>query len=278
MLQYLYQSLPSVDASTTAVPQRVAIGLSGLSMEDGMTALSIDIGQSWGLTWPHWKRLVAVVEELGFAGLYCSDHFVGGPDPATASLEPLVSLSYLASQTQRVHFGPLVAPVSFRDPVMLARQALALDDLSSGRMVLGLGTGHGESEHTMFGYNLGNMPTRFARLGEALEVVTRLLRSDEPTSFEGRFYQLHDAILLPRPQRAGGPPIMVGGSGPKRTLPLVARYADIWNARLPPNVFRERSAQLDELIRGAGRRPRTCDERWHSGRSAGAMRPSSSGV
>jgi alkanesulfonate monooxygenase SsuD/methylene tetrahydromethanopterin reductase-like flavin-dependent oxidoreductase (luciferase family) len=172
-----------------------------------MTAVSIDIAQSWGLTWFHWKRLVAVVEKLGFAGLYCSDHFVAGPEPANASLEPMMCLSYLASHTQQVHFGPLVTPVSFRDPVMLACQALALDDLSGGRMVLGLGAGWQHREYTMFGYELGDMPTRFARLGEALEVVTRLLRSDTPVSFEGQFYQLQDAVLLPRPQHPGGPPI-----------------------------------------------------------------------
>src|SRR6266540_753 len=155
-----------------------------------------------------------------------------------------------------LHFGQLVAPLSFRDPVMLARQALALDDLSNGRMVLGLGTGYQEREHLMFGYNLGDVPTRYARLAEGLEVITRLLRSDTPVSYAGQFYTLDDAILLPRPQRPGGPPILIGGSGPQRTLPLVARYADIWNGQLMTAIeFAERSALLDELVQAAGRQP-----------------------
>jgi alkanesulfonate monooxygenase SsuD/methylene tetrahydromethanopterin reductase-like flavin-dependent oxidoreductase (luciferase family) len=121
--------------------------------------------------------------------------------------------------------------------------------------VLGLGAGWLEREHDMFGYALGNVPTRMARLEEGLEVITRLLRSDVPTSYEGRFFRLHEAVL-PGPRRAGGPPVMIGGSGPQRTLPLVARYADAWNAQLvSPEQLRERMALLDELILRAGRQP-----------------------
>src|SRR5439155_10149190 len=110
--------------------------------------------------------------------------------------------------------------------------------------------------HTLFGHDLGDVPTRFARLEEGLEVITRLLRSDEPVTYEGRFYQLRGATLLPRPQRPSGPPILIGGNGPKRTLPLVARYADIWNGvSLSPDEFRERSAALDDALRAAGRQP-----------------------
>ncbi|MDP9379240.1 MAG: TIGR03560 family F420-dependent LLM class oxidoreductase [Chloroflexota bacterium] len=218
--------------------------------------ISISIEGAVGLTWAHWKRLVGDVEHMGFAGMYLSDHFTGPFPPDQASLEPVVALTYLADHSERVHFGPMVAPLSFRDPVMLARQALALDDLSGGRMVLGIGAGWLEREHQMFGYKLGDVPTRMARLEEGLEVITRLLRSDEPVSYEGRFFRLSEAQLLPRPQRPGGPPVMVGGSGPKRTLPLVARYADIWNAQLlSPDGVRERSTQLDELLRSVGRQP-----------------------
>jgi alkanesulfonate monooxygenase SsuD/methylene tetrahydromethanopterin reductase-like flavin-dependent oxidoreductase (luciferase family) len=167
-----------------------------------------------------------------------------------------VSLTYLADHSTRLHFGPLVAPFSFRDPRMLARQALALDDLSGGRMILGVGAGWQEREHTLFGYDLGDIRTRLDRFAEGLEVVTRLLRSDGPVTFEGRFYTLRDAQLLPRPQRPGGPRILIGGSGPKRTLPLVARYADIWNGvYLGPGQFAETSKQLDELVQAAGRQP-----------------------
>jgi F420-dependent oxidoreductase-like protein len=209
-----------------------------------------------GLTWPSWKRLVAAVEPWGFAGLYCTDHFTLPGTAGLASLELIAALTYLADHTQRVHFGPLVAPFSFRDPVMLTRQAAALDDLSDGRMILGVGAGWMDYEHQMFGYTLGDMTTRMARFAEGLEVATRLLQSNEPVSYDGRFYQLREAILHPRPQRQGGPPILVGGKGPRRTLPLVARYANIWNVtRLTPDEFRALSARLDEMVRAAGREP-----------------------
>jgi alkanesulfonate monooxygenase SsuD/methylene tetrahydromethanopterin reductase-like flavin-dependent oxidoreductase (luciferase family) len=123
-------------------------------------------------------------------------------------------------------------------------------------MYLGLGAGWQEREHTLFGLELGDIPTRMARLEEGLEIVTRLLKSDDPVTFEGRFYQLRGATLLPRPQRPGGPRILLGGNGVKRTLPLVARYADAWNgAFLSPADFRERSTALDTMLQAAGRKP-----------------------
>lgn len=219
-----------------------------------MIAISLMIEGQNGLNWPRWKRLVAEAEQLGFAGLFRSDHFTNGQGPLLDSLESIVSLTYLADHTQRIHFGPLVAPVSFRDPTILARQATALDDLSGGRMILGVGAGWQEREHRMFGHELGDVPTRMARLEEGLEALTRLLRSDEPVTYEGRFFQLEDALILPRPQRAGGPPILIGGTGEKRTLPLVARYADIWNALMvSPDEFRALSNRLDELLHAEGR-------------------------
>lgn len=221
-----------------------------------MTTISLMIEGQNGLTWSHWKRLVTAAEGLGFAGLFRSDHFTNARPPDKDSLEMIVSLAYVAGASQRIHFGPLVAPFSFRDPTMLARQAAALDDLSGGRMILGVGAGWQEREHALFGHDLGDVPTRMARFQEGLEVITRLLRSDEPATFEGRFYQLRGATLLPRPQRLGGPPILIGGNGPKRTLPLVARYADIWNAvMLSSEEFRSASATLDHLLLEAGRKP-----------------------
>jgi F420-dependent oxidoreductase-like protein len=210
-----------------------------------------------GLTWSHWKQLVDEAEELGFAGLFRSDHFTNAQPPDKDSLEMMVSLAYLADHTRRIHFGPLVAPISMRHPTFLARQAAALDDLSGGRMILGVGAGWQEREHRLFGHELGDIPTRMQRFEEGLEVITRLLRSDEPVSYEGRFFQLDGATLLPRPQRPGGPSILIGGNGLKRTLPLAARYATIWNAiALSPQEFREHSVQLDTLLKAAGRQPR----------------------
>ena len=226
------------------------------SSSKNMVDISIQIEGQNGLNWPYWKRIVREVEDLGFSGLFRSDHFTNAMPPDKDSLEMIVSLTYLADRTQRVHFGPLVAPISFRDPTLLVRQAAALDDLSAGRMILGVGAGWQEREHHLFGHDLGDLPTRMARFEEGLEVITRLLKSDEPVTYEGRFFQLRGALLLPRPQRPGGPRILIGGNGPKRTLPLVARYADMWNANfISHEAFRERSATLDQLLHAAGRSP-----------------------
>jgi F420-dependent oxidoreductase-like protein len=221
-----------------------------------MTKLSIMIEAQDGLNWARWKSLSAEVEALGFAGLFRSDHYTNPQLPNKDSLEMIVSLTQLAENSGRVHFGPLVAPISFREPTMLARQAAAIDDLSGGRLLLGLGAGWQEREHREFGHNLGTMKERMDRFEEGVKMISLLLTSDEPVSFEGHYFQLHDALLLPRPQRPGGPPILIGGKGRNRTLPLVARYAGHWNAVAPaPAEFRALSAYLDGLLKENGRQP-----------------------
>ena len=221
-----------------------------------MVAISIQIEGQNGLSWPYWKQFVKEVEALGFAGLFRSDHFTNARPPDKDSLELIVSLAYLADHSQHIHFGPLVSPISFRDPTLLVRQATALDDLSNGRMILGLGAGWQEREHRSFGHNLGDIPARMARFEEGLEVITRLLNSNEPVTYEGKFFHLREALLLPRPLRPRGPEIMIGGNGPKRTLPLVVRFADIWNANfLSPTAFEELSSALDGMLRTAARNP-----------------------
>lgn len=209
-----------------------------------------------GLNWPRWQRMAQAVEDLGFVGLWRSDHFTNPHPPDLDSLELWVSLTWLASHTRRILFGPLVTPFSFRHPVWTARMAKDVDDLSGGRLVLGLGAGWQEREHRMFGFELLDVDARFARFQEGLEVVTRLLRSQEPVSFEGRFYRLRDAVLLPRPRRPGGPPILIGGNGVKRTLPLAARYADEWNGVfVSPSRYAQLNAHLDALLQEVGRSP-----------------------
>ncbi len=205
-----------------------------------------------GLNWPRWQRIAKAAEELGFVGLYRSDHFTNPSPPDIDSLEMWTSFTWLASHTSRIEFGPLVAPISFRHPVWLARTALAVDDLSGGRLHLGLGAGWQQREHESFGFDLLPVPQRLARFREGVEVVSRLLRSDDPVTYEGEYYRLHDALLLPRPQRKGGPPLVIGGG--RATLPLVARYADEWNVPFtPPEKFAALSARLDELLARQGR-------------------------
>jgi len=221
-----------------------------------MLEIAIMIEGQNGLTWRRWQNIAAAVEELGFAGLYRSDHFTNADAPDKDSLECWTSLTWLASHTKRIEFGPLVSPVSFRAPALTARMAAAVDDLSGGRLMLGLGAGWQEREHHLFGLDLLDMKARFVRFEEGLEAITRLLKSDQPVSFEGQFFQLRQASLLPRPQRPGGPSILIGGNGEKRTLRLAARYADEWNAVFQtPAGFAHLSARLDDWLSDEGRKP-----------------------
>jgi F420-dependent oxidoreductase-like protein len=209
-----------------------------------------------GLNWPNFKRIARAVEDLGFAGLYRSDHFTNPDPPDLDSLDLWVSLTWLADNTSRIAFGPLVTPVSFRDPVFIARMAKDIDTLSAGRLHLGVGAGWQEREHAMFGYQLLDPTGRMARFEEGLEVITRLLHSSQPVDFGGVYYQLCKAVLLPLPSRPGGPPILIGGNGKKWTLRLASRYADMWNGvYVTPQRFAELSAVLDGYLEEAHRLP-----------------------
>jgi F420-dependent oxidoreductase-like protein len=221
-----------------------------------MPEVAIMIEGQYGINWDRWRRLARTVEDSGYAGLYRSDHFTNPSGLVLDALELWSSLAWLADNTERIEFGPLVSPVSFRHPVITAWQASAVDNLAGGRLQLGIGAGWQEREHEAFGFDLLDTGRRFARFEEGLEVLTRLLRNDEPVSFEGEFYRLRDAVLAPRSPRPGGPPIVIGGNGPRRTLPLAARYADEWNAVLiPASRFVELNALLDELLEEVGRPP-----------------------
>jgi alkanesulfonate monooxygenase SsuD/methylene tetrahydromethanopterin reductase-like flavin-dependent oxidoreductase (luciferase family) len=185
-------------------------------------------------------------------GLYRSDHFTNPVGPYKDSLECWISLAWLASQTSRLDFGPLVSPVSFHHPSMLVRQAAAIADLSGGRLQFGLGAGWQDREHDNYSYTLGSMSERMARFREAVEVLAHLLRDDTPLDFSGKHYTLHEAVLLPRPKQRV--PIVIGGGGRQVTLPLVAKYADEWNSGpRTPEDFAEINAYLDSLLDRAGR-------------------------
>ncbi|GAB4396693.1 MAG: LLM class F420-dependent oxidoreductase [Anaerolineales bacterium] len=209
-----------------------------------------------GLNWQRWMNLARAAEDLGFVGLYRSDHFTNANPPDKDSLELWVSLTWLATHTQRLEFGPLVSPVSFRHPALTARTAAAVDDLSGGRLTLGVGAGWQVREHTNFGFDLLELPERFTRFEEALHVLRALLHSEHPVEFQGAYYRLKDALLLPRPQRPGGPPLLIGGNGEKRTLPLVAHFADEWNAvYIPADEFNRLNTHLNHLLHANHRNP-----------------------
>jgi F420-dependent oxidoreductase-like protein len=220
-----------------------------------MTQIGIMLEGSRGLNWPRWKRLLQTAEDCGFQSVFRSDHFTNptGEDDQD-SLELWMSLAYAASHTKSIEFGSLVAPVTFRHPSMQARYAAAIDDLSGGRLVLGLGAGWQEREHKRFGIPYYDFPTRYQMFEEALQVTRLLLRGDTPIDFHGKYFQLEEAIILPRPTRPGGPSILIGGNGPRRTLPLVAKYADEWNAdALDVNTYKARRSTLNELLSAEGR-------------------------
>lgn len=207
-----------------------------------------------GLNWQRWDRVLKTAEDVGLHCVFRSDHFTNPGPPDLDSLELFVSLTYAATQTQRIEFGSLVAPVTFRHPTMTLRQATQIDDLSGGRLVLGLGAGWQAREHANYGIPFHNFTTRFEMLNDALEITRRLQDSAEPVTYAGRHISVNDAVLLPRPARRT--PVLIGGNGPRRTLPLAARYADEWNGVfIDAPTYAERSTRLDELLADEGRPP-----------------------
>ncbi|MCX7623696.1 MAG: LLM class F420-dependent oxidoreductase [Thermomicrobium sp.] len=208
------------------------------------------------VTWERWFRVVDLAEALGFDSIWRSDHLssvVGASERASLALWP--SLTAVALRTKRIRFGQLVSPVTFRHPVELAQNAVALDHLSGGRYVLGVGAGWYEREHRAFGFRLPEVAERLERLEEALKVV-RLLWSGERVSFQGKHFQLEDAVLRPRPLNPEGVPLMIGGGGERKTLRLVAEHASEWNPGFTdPDGFRRKDERLRAYCAAIGRDP-----------------------
>ncbi|MCA9851589.1 MAG: LLM class F420-dependent oxidoreductase [Dehalococcoidia bacterium] len=191
--------------------------------------LGVMIEGQEGLNWDRWRRIIRTTEDLGFESLFRSDHFfsLSGPHDRDA-LETFISFVLVAEESSRIRFGPLVSSMTFRHPSLLARMAAQIDLLSGGRFILGMGAGWNVPEHEAFGLPFPPVRERMDRLEEGIQVV-RALWGDGPVSFDGRYYQLKDAECFPKPAQSPAP-ILVGGSGEKRTLRIVAKYADEWNA------------------------------------------------
>ncbi len=217
--------------------------------------LAINVESQNGLNWNNWQRIVKMAEELGFAAVFRSDHlasFDGPPD--LDALDCWMSLAWLAENTNCIQFGPLVTPVTFRHPGITARMAANLDDLSGGRFILGLGTGWAEREHAMWGFPLGDVKTRFERYAEGLELVYRLFHEEGSVTLDGKYFNVKDAQILPRPVKPGGPTILVGGKGGQKTLSLAARFAGEWNTLLMPvQEAVALSKKLDGALEAVGR-------------------------
>lgn len=195
-------------------------------------------------------------EELGFDGAWGFDHFVPmyGEGPGEC-FEGMTTLAALATATSRIRLGLLVTGVTYRHPSVLAAQAVTVDHASHGRLELAIGAAWFEAEHHQLGIEFPTVGERFDRLEDALEIITRLSTGDV-VSYDGHHFGLDQARLRPLPVQRPHPPIWIGGAGPRRTLPLVARYADVWHTFGSPEELARLSARLDELAEQAGRDPR----------------------
>lgn len=238
--------------------------------------LGVMIEGQEGVTWGLWRRLMARVEALGFESLWRSDHFMSLEDSGRDAIETWVALTLTAAETTRLRFGPLVCPITFRHPSLLARMAASIDVLSGGRLVLGLGAGWNEYEHRTFGIPFPPLAERIDLLEEGIEVILRLL-GDGPAHFNGRYYQLNGSNPRPKPAQLPRIPLLIGTTGAGRMLRVVARYADEWDAPgiTSPAAYRARRERLDSYCRGMNRDPneirRCVSTAYLIGRDAAAL-------
>jgi F420-dependent oxidoreductase-like protein len=189
------------------------------------------------------------------------DHFIpiNGADITGPCFEGWSLLSAFAAQTRRLRIGLMVTGNTYRHPAVLANIGATVDVISGGRLDFGIGAGWNETEHTAYGIPLYAPGERIRRLGEACEVIKRMWTETAP-SFEGRYYQIQNAYCEPKPLQKPYPPFVIGGSGEKLTLRVVARYADIWNfVGGDAEAFRLKSAILDEHCAAIGRDPATIE-------------------
>jgi alkanesulfonate monooxygenase SsuD/methylene tetrahydromethanopterin reductase-like flavin-dependent oxidoreductase (luciferase family) len=214
----------------------------------------LDIAQQ-RMPWDELVRRVRLAEELGFDGAWGFDHFqpLYGEGPGE-TFEGMTTLAALAGLTTRVRLGLLVTGVTYRHPSVLAAEAVTVDHASHGRLELALGAAWFDQEHHELGIPFPPIGDRAALLQDALEVATRLFTGDV-VSYEGNTVSLRNAQLRPTPVQQPHPPIWIGGSGPRRTLPLVARYADVWHSFGTPNSLRPAFERIDQLAIEVGRDP-----------------------
>ena len=188
--------------------------------------VGVQIGEGSPLSWDRWRHIVAMTERLGFRSLFRSDHYYNGYQKD--SIDIFLSFVLAGAESSRIRFGSLVSPVTFREPVNIGRMAQQLDALSGGRFVLGLGAGWYGEEHERFGLAFPPVGERMDRLEEAILLMRELWHSSDG-HYSGKYYSLAGTDSQPHPP-AGRPPVLLGGAGARRTLKLVAQYADEWNA------------------------------------------------
>jgi F420-dependent oxidoreductase-like protein len=203
--------------------------------------------------------IATTAESAGFDSVWVMDHLFQIPGIG-ALHEPMFEaytlLGGLAARTARARLGAMVTGVTYRNPALLAKEVTALDVLSGGRAVLGIGAAWFEAEHQGLGFAFPPLAERFDRLDEALTICRAMFTEDAPT-FEGRFYRIHGAVNRPRPVQPGGPPILIGGGGERRTLRLVAEHADACNLFGDAPTIRHKLEVLDRHCHDVGRDPAT---------------------
>lgn len=219
--------------------------------------------QVWGqaVTWSEMAATVRDIERLGFDSVWSNDHLFPaagtGADTADAPAGPVfegwLTLAGFAAETSRVPLGVLVSGAGYRNPGLLVKMATTLDHISGGRAMLGLGAGWHEREHLAFGFDYPRLGDRISRLEEQAAAIRALLDGEELT-VHGRFVEMDRARNLPAPIQPRLP-LVIGASGEKRSLAIVARYADIWNGEGEPDVFARKSAILDQHCAAVGRDP-----------------------
>jgi F420-dependent oxidoreductase-like protein len=211
-----------------------------------------------GLPYDHMLELAQAAESAGFESFLRSDHWLSlrGDWPAHAT-DAWTTLAGLARETTRIRLGTLVSPVTFRQPIALAKAVATVDEMSHGRVELGIGAGWYEPEHARFGIPYPPMPVRFEMLEEQLQILIGLW-TEQSFDFAGRYFTLQDAICEPKPVQRPHPPIVVGGYGKPKLIRLAATYADELNLDNPtPDGCREVFGRLDEACRALGRDPAT---------------------
>lgn len=206
-------------------------------------------------SWRETLQLAQHAESTGWDGVYYADHFMpNAADTSGPTSECWTTLAALAARVPRIRLGALVTGNTYRHPAVLAKMAANVDNISGGRCVLGLGAGWQENEHAAYGIPFYTLGGRMRRLEEACEVVTGLF-ANEKTNFQGRYYQLTDAPLAPKPVQRPLP-LLIGGGGEKQTMRIAAKYATDWNVWGTPELLRAKQVVLDEHCRAIGRDPK----------------------
>jgi F420-dependent oxidoreductase-like protein len=196
-----------------------------------------------------WK----LIDSLGYDTAWTFDHFFPIlSDPSGPCYEGWIALTALAAETSLAKVGVLVTGNTYRHPAVLAKMGATLDHTSGGRLIMGVGAGWFEQEHAAYGIHFGSTAERIHRLDEAAEIIKRLW-TERQVSFEGRYYQLKDAYCEPKPLQQPRPPLMIGGSGEKLMLKVIAKHADQWNTFGPPDLFRHKVGVLKEHCAAVGR-------------------------